>query len=134
MIDTQNRTFLVRALKMLVVSLAFFAGTSAAVQAASAAPAVQSAAVQAVAPQAAPQAAPADSQPSVAASWACTSYLYSNAVERYCNVYSGYIRSYLQCSNGYTYYSAWVGTGSWYFLQICPSGYYRVSSGIQYTG
>jgi hypothetical protein len=113
-------------LKALVVALALFGATFGIAQSASAAPAQHTAvAIQAVA---------ADTAPSIAASWSCTNYFYTNAVERYCNVYSGYIRSYITCSNGYRYYSAWVGQGSWRIVQVCPSGSSRVGSGIQSTG
>ncbi|SFR06176.1 hypothetical protein SAMN04488564_102964 [Lentzea waywayandensis] len=114
-----------RLFKMLVLSLVLVAGGALGAQGASAAP--QSAAVQA-APVV--EAAP----PSTAAVWSCYSVLYSNGVERDCTVNSGEIRSYLSCSNGWTYYTRWLGRGSWYILQVCPSGYYRTGSGIQSRG
>jgi hypothetical protein len=121
-----KRSVFEQGLKALVVTLAFFGATFGIAQSASAAPAQHTAvAIQAVAAEAAP---------SIAASWSCTNYFYTNAVERYCNVYSGNLRSYISCSNGYTYYSAWVGPGSWRIVQICPSGTSRVGSGVQTVG
>jgi hypothetical protein len=127
MSNNPKSSAILRVFALLAVSLAFFVGTAAAAQAATAAPAAEVAVVKAAVPVH-QVAVPAP------ASWSCTNYFYSNGVERYCNVYSGYLRSYLSCSNGYTYYTAWVGTGYWHFLQVCPSGYSRVGSGVQSTG
>ncbi|MEU7531237.1 hypothetical protein AB0A74_36285 [Saccharothrix sp. NPDC042600] len=119
-----------RGLRLFAIAFVFLAATLGLAQTASAAPApAPQAAVQAFA--AAPQDA---SGPSVAASWSCTTYFYSNAIDRYCTVYSGYLRSYISCSNGWTYYSPWVGPGRWRILQICPSGTYRTGSGVQTVG
>lgn len=112
-----------RLFKILALSLVLVAGGLLGAQAASAAP--QSAAIQA---------APAvQAQPPSAMGWGCSTTLYTNGVERNCTVTgSTIIRSYLTCSNGVTYYTPWLGAGSWYILQVCPSGYYRTASGVQY--
>lgn len=112
-----------RLFKVLALSLVLVAGGLLGAEAASAAP--QSAAIQA---------APAvQAQPPSAMGWGCTTWLYSNGVERNCTVTgSTIIRSYLDCNNGYRYYTPWLGAGSWYILQVCPSGYSRTGSGIQY--
>ena len=109
-----------RLFKMLVVSLALMAAGVVGAQGASAAPAADAAAIQ--------------SPPAVAASWECVTDLYRNGLERSCNVYSGEIRSRLGCSNGVNYYTPWLGRGSYFIRQVCPSGYVRTSSGVQYRG
>jgi hypothetical protein len=127
MSQNPKSSLFVRGLRVLVVSLALFAGTAAAAQAASAAQAAPAAAIQAV--------APAHQAPvSVAATWACTNFLYSNAVERFCDISSGFLRSYLSCTDGFTYFTDWRGVGSWYYLQICPPGHSWVGSGVQTIG
>jgi hypothetical protein len=112
-----------RLFKILALSLVLVAGGVLGAQGASAAP--QPAAIQA---------APAvQAQPPSTMDWLCYNWLYSNGVERDCTVTgSTIIRSYLSCSNGYTYYTPWLGAGRWFIRQVCPSGYYRTASGIQY--
>lgn len=112
-----------RLFKILALSLVLVAGGVLGAQGASAAP--QSAAIQA---------APAvQAQPPSVMAWACSSWFYTNGLERNCTVTgSTIIRSYLDCSNGYRYYTPWLGAGSWYIRQVCPSPYTRTGSGIQY--
>lgn len=63
----------------------------------------------------------------------CSTVLYRNGLERNCSVRSGWqMRSYLRCSNGFTYYTSWVGAGHWYIAQVCPSGRTRTGSGTQW--
>lgn len=50
-----------------------------------------------------------------------------------CTVYSGYIRYWVRCSNGQTYYSPWSGSGRWYFTITCYP-YTVIAWGIQTSG
>ena len=87
------------------------------------------------------RAAPAKTEapPSIAASWACNTQLYSNAVlYRPCTVYSGAIKAYIDCSNGVRYIvpggNTWLGQGSWNITLVCPSPYLRTGRGFYYIG
>ncbi|WP_158882719.1 hypothetical protein [Amycolatopsis anabasis] len=99
-------------LKVTVAALALFGGTAALAQPAAAA-------------------APAEETPQVSATWSCNTYFFYSGITRTCDVYQPYIRSYLRCSNGVTYFTPWLGRGSWDIRQACPAPYYRVASGIQ---
>jgi hypothetical protein len=87
------------------------------------------------------QAAPAASSggPSIQASWACNTQLYSNAVlYRPCTVYSGAIKAFIDCSNGVRYITpggnVYLGTGSWNITLVCPSGTSRTGRGFYSIG
>jgi hypothetical protein len=118
-----------KAAKLLLAVVAMFAVTMAGTQTATAAPA------NGVAAAVAPAAAASSTTAKLPYYVVCTApTYYSNAVVRDCTVYSGYVRQYIDCSNGFRYWGPWVGVGSWRLTNICPSPYYRTGSGLQFTG
>jgi hypothetical protein len=116
-----------KAAKLLLVVVAMFAVTVVGTQTASAAP------VHGVVVAAAPAVAAGSAPAKLPYSVACNApTYYSNAVVRVCHVYSGYVRQFIDCSNGYRYFGPWVGVGTWRLTNVCPSGYSRVGSGLQF--
>lgn len=69
----------------------------------------------------------------VQATYRCTWSANSQRVDANCTVTSGEVRLYGRCSNGGTYYSPWVGRGSWHLWVTCGS-YRLLSFGFQSRG
>jgi len=55
------------------------------------------------------------------ASYYCSYTWNSQRVDANCNVYSGYVRLWGTCSNGYTYYTPWVTGYGWHLWVTCGS-------------
>jgi hypothetical protein len=125
--DTGSSSFSSKAVKVVLAVVAMFAVTVAGPQTSSAATADRSADSVAVV------AAPASgTDVGIQYYIVCgPPTYYTNAVSRVCTVYSGYIRQFIDCSNGWRYWGPWVGVGTWRLTNICPYPYYRVGSGLQ---
>lgn len=69
----------------------------------------------------------------VQANWRCDWTATARRVDAYCTVVSGNVRLWGKCSNGGTYYTAWVGPGRSHLWVDC-GGYYLNSFGFNSRG
>lgn len=67
------------------------------------------------------------------ATWYCYWVKSATRVDADCTVYSGYVRMWGYCSNGYYYFTPWVGVGRWLLWVDC-GGYQLLNHGFQSAG
>jgi hypothetical protein len=106
-------------MRTLLLAVALFAGVAAYTPAAAnAAPTAQVAAVQ-------HQTGPAlhTGPITTQASYYCAYYWTAHRVDLYCDIYSGYLRLWVTCSDGRRYYTPWATGPGQHFWFDCSPGY-----------